>query len=74
MGRVALVALKILLPPTINSVLTAYTEKHSYGPGPPDSGLKRYTTSTLGQLAFIGGCQRARIDQGTRPLAAPNES
>ena len=42
--------------------------------GAPDSGLKRYTTSTLGQLAFIGGRKRARALVNTRPLAAPNES
>ena len=42
--------------------------------GPSDSGFLRYTLSTTRPLAFSGGCQRARIDLGTCPLAATNES
>ena len=42
--------------------------------GPSDSGFLRYMLSTAGPLAFIGGCQRAHIDLGTRTLAGTDES
>ena len=46
-----------------------FIEMHSTGA--PDSGLKRYTTSTLGQLAFIGGRKRVACLGQYAPSGSP---